>query len=201
MKPEALLRLYPRAWRERYGDEMLALVEQSGGGWRCTASLVSGAVREWVHAAAGDTWAGRVAAALAVVSAELMVAVSILLLFVVVCSAAGLAVQWTLHALSPEWRLPSAIATATTFADAWSHAMLLIGYGAIVSLPLALVGRRFFAGASRAACVLAACVCMALVVRALGGPFEIALGGGVVLWRMVYRAHLPTSFNARSAAA
>jgi len=29
-----LLRLYPRAWRERYGDEVLALVEQSGGGWR-----------------------------------------------------------------------------------------------------------------------------------------------------------------------
>ena len=31
-----LLRLYPRAWRERYGDEVLALIEQSGGG--CGAS-------------------------------------------------------------------------------------------------------------------------------------------------------------------
>lgn len=48
-----LLRLYPRAWRERYGDEVLALIEQSGGGLRCAANLMAGAVREWVRSIAG----------------------------------------------------------------------------------------------------------------------------------------------------
>lgn len=50
MRPETLLRLYPRAWRERYGEEVLALIEQSGGGWRCSANLVSGAARERLRA-------------------------------------------------------------------------------------------------------------------------------------------------------
>ena len=27
MRPELLLRLYPRAWRERYGEELSALIE------------------------------------------------------------------------------------------------------------------------------------------------------------------------------
>lgn len=27
MKPASLLRWYPRAWRERYGEEMLALIQ------------------------------------------------------------------------------------------------------------------------------------------------------------------------------
>ena len=36
----ALLRLYPRSWRERYGDEFLALVDQSGLTWREAADVV-----------------------------------------------------------------------------------------------------------------------------------------------------------------
>lgn len=33
MSPATLLRLYPRAWRERYGEEMIALLEQRRLGW------------------------------------------------------------------------------------------------------------------------------------------------------------------------
>ena len=36
----ALLHLYPRSWRERYGDEFLALVDQSGLTWREVADVV-----------------------------------------------------------------------------------------------------------------------------------------------------------------
>jgi hypothetical protein len=40
----ALLKLYPRAWRARHGDEMLALLEQHGAGWRTQLDLLRGAV-------------------------------------------------------------------------------------------------------------------------------------------------------------
>lgn len=49
MKPETLLRLYPRAWRERYGDEFLALLQQTGVGWRQLIDVFAGASREWVR--------------------------------------------------------------------------------------------------------------------------------------------------------
>ncbi len=35
-----LLRLYPRPWRERYGDEFLALVADTGLSWRAAADVV-----------------------------------------------------------------------------------------------------------------------------------------------------------------
>jgi hypothetical protein len=37
----ALLRLYPRDWRERYGDELLALVSQSGFSWRAGVDIIA----------------------------------------------------------------------------------------------------------------------------------------------------------------
>jgi hypothetical protein len=40
----ALVRLYPRAWRARYGDEMLAVLEQHGTGWRTRLDLLRGAL-------------------------------------------------------------------------------------------------------------------------------------------------------------
>ncbi len=46
MSPHALLRLYPRAWRERYGTEFVALLEQAGLDRRRTANVVIGAARE-----------------------------------------------------------------------------------------------------------------------------------------------------------
>jgi hypothetical protein len=46
-----LLFLYPRAWRRRYGDEYLALLEQTGLGWRTLVDCLRGALDAHVHAA------------------------------------------------------------------------------------------------------------------------------------------------------
>lgn len=50
MSPHTLLRLYPRKWREKYGDEFLALLEQADAGWRATFDVVPAALREWARA-------------------------------------------------------------------------------------------------------------------------------------------------------
>jgi len=42
------LGLYPPAWRDRYRDEVLALLEESGGGTRAAASLAWHAVPAWI---------------------------------------------------------------------------------------------------------------------------------------------------------
>jgi hypothetical protein len=55
MSARALLRLYPVAWRERYGEELEGLiVEASGGGrvpWRMRADVASSGVRERLRTA------------------------------------------------------------------------------------------------------------------------------------------------------
>ncbi|MGE3344696.1 MAG: hypothetical protein AB7L71_14795, partial [Vicinamibacterales bacterium] len=38
-----IVRLYPRAWRQRYGDELEALIEDTGPGWRVAADVARGA--------------------------------------------------------------------------------------------------------------------------------------------------------------
>lgn len=43
MRPETLLRLYPRAWRARYGDEFVALLEKEGTGPRVVMNVLAGA--------------------------------------------------------------------------------------------------------------------------------------------------------------
>ena len=56
MKTEQLLGLYPRAWQERYGGEMLALIDESGThGWQLTSDLLRGCVGAWLMAPLG-TW-------------------------------------------------------------------------------------------------------------------------------------------------
>jgi hypothetical protein len=45
----ALLRLYPRSWRDRYGDEMQALLEAAPPGRRRRLDLVRGALDAWVR--------------------------------------------------------------------------------------------------------------------------------------------------------
>ncbi len=40
-----LIRLYPRAWRERYGDEFEALLDDVALGWRDAANIVRGALK------------------------------------------------------------------------------------------------------------------------------------------------------------
>ena len=44
----AALTLYPPAWRARYGDEVRALLDDSGGGARAAASLAWHAIPAWV---------------------------------------------------------------------------------------------------------------------------------------------------------
>ena len=44
-----LLRVYPRAWRERYGDEFLALVSESGLTWRTSVDILIVATIERVR--------------------------------------------------------------------------------------------------------------------------------------------------------
>lgn len=46
----ALLRLYPRAWRARYGDEFLELLAESGLSWRAVLDVVAAAGVERVRA-------------------------------------------------------------------------------------------------------------------------------------------------------
>ena len=41
--------LYPRAWRARYADEMIALLDQSPARWRDVVDLASGAVWEGIY--------------------------------------------------------------------------------------------------------------------------------------------------------
>ena len=48
MTAERLLRLYPRAWRERYGDEFLAIAGDRGLGLQQTIDIVSGAIDAWL---------------------------------------------------------------------------------------------------------------------------------------------------------
>ncbi|MGH7705250.1 MAG: hypothetical protein ACRENY_05225 [Candidatus Dormibacteria bacterium] len=50
--PRALLALYPADFQRRYGEELLALVDELGVGPRLTLDLLSGAVSAWV----GPRW-------------------------------------------------------------------------------------------------------------------------------------------------
>jgi hypothetical protein len=54
-KPAQLLRWYPRAWRERYGEELLALIQdnmdEGRPAWRLRLSVTWGGLRERAHEA------------------------------------------------------------------------------------------------------------------------------------------------------
>ena len=55
MKPARLLRWYPRAWRERYGEELLALIQdtldEGRPTWRLRLGVIWGGLRERAHQA------------------------------------------------------------------------------------------------------------------------------------------------------
>jgi hypothetical protein len=55
MKAARLLRWYPRAWRERYGEELLALIQdtldEGRPTWRLRLGVISGGLRERAHEA------------------------------------------------------------------------------------------------------------------------------------------------------
>jgi len=46
----AIVHLYPRAWRKRYSEEMLALIEDSGSTWMHALDLAAGCTEEWLGA-------------------------------------------------------------------------------------------------------------------------------------------------------
>lgn len=48
MNPRWILRLYPRAWRERYGEEVDALLATYPPTWRTLIDLLIGVAHEWV---------------------------------------------------------------------------------------------------------------------------------------------------------
>lgn len=50
MAAERLLRLYPRAWRERYGEEFLATVGPEALSLQRVIDIVSGAIDAWLSA-------------------------------------------------------------------------------------------------------------------------------------------------------
>ena len=62
MKGARLLRLYPRAWRERYGDEFLEVIGPGSVTLQQAIDIVSGAIDAWlsseVHTATRVTTAG-----------------------------------------------------------------------------------------------------------------------------------------------
>lgn len=49
MKPSSLLRLYPRAWRERYGDEFLAMFDRGALNRHESLDIACAAVVEWTR--------------------------------------------------------------------------------------------------------------------------------------------------------
>jgi hypothetical protein len=49
MPVDWMIRLYPQAWRERYADEMLALLEQAGATPRTALDLALGACDAWLQ--------------------------------------------------------------------------------------------------------------------------------------------------------
>lgn len=62
IRADRLLRLYPRAWRERYGEEFLALVGESPLRPQQMIDIIAGAVDAWMSAdvrgATGSAHAG-----------------------------------------------------------------------------------------------------------------------------------------------
>jgi uncharacterized protein involved in exopolysaccharide biosynthesis len=64
--------LYPKRWRERYGDEFEALIEDSRGDWRALADVLKGALKmQFTH------WgAGRIMTVAAIAGAVIAAAVS-----------------------------------------------------------------------------------------------------------------------------
>jgi hypothetical protein len=47
MKPDTLLKLYPKPWRDRYGGEFVALLQKEGTGPRVVLNVMAGAFDAW----------------------------------------------------------------------------------------------------------------------------------------------------------
>jgi len=56
MKPATLLRVYPRAWRERYGEELLALIGANDVSTTSAIDIGRQAAAEWRRVSGVDVW-------------------------------------------------------------------------------------------------------------------------------------------------
>lgn len=85
-----LTRLYPAAWRNRYGDEMDALIEDEGCGWGAFGNIATNALIERLHpstrGARAMTYPGNVAAFVRKPSAVIPIVMSGTALAVVVAA-------------------------------------------------------------------------------------------------------------------
>ncbi|MBX5437126.1 MAG: hypothetical protein IRZ33_07910 [Alicyclobacillaceae bacterium] len=63
-----LVRLYPRGWRQRYADEMMAVLEQHSVTWRTLADLAVGAIVAWFTWERPGLWGFRYLSGICLVS-------------------------------------------------------------------------------------------------------------------------------------
>src|SRR5690242_12578342 len=59
-RPPAILRCYPRAWRERYGDELAELIARESRSPRLAFDLARGALDAHLHPQVGATGPSRI---------------------------------------------------------------------------------------------------------------------------------------------
>lgn len=98
MRPKVLLRLYPRAWRERYGEEMLSLVEsERPSGLGAGLDLIRGALVAHFHPLTGDRDVARATMALRLTRW--------LPLFAVFLAAAIVFISFDSGRPRPDWRI------------------------------------------------------------------------------------------------
>jgi hypothetical protein len=167
-----IVSLYPRAWRERYGLEFLALVEDRHDlGWRDVADIGRGAAREWMRL----TWAGRAASAaldawLASVTWTFTVATLGSLIVGFVRLAVGGTSQLEMPFLTFDLArslvtdMPKAIGVAVLFASPWLLAARSTGFGKtrpvvvrlVAVLPALFVGAWFVFSAEQLTGLVAA---------------------------------------------
>jgi hypothetical protein len=182
MRVSALLRLYPRAWKARYGEEMAALLDDRPLGRRDRLDLFRGAVDAWLH-----PWtpsAAPVLAALGAGAAWTLLAVGVLaqpvpldwpgyLLEILPLALLGAACQLSavvaclLRAESLARRVFAALAIATAIA----HIAWMVALGGTI---LGLVGGAPLA-ALQAAAMLATIAVGLAVVRAQIEPIGVLL--------------------------
>lgn len=181
MSPRTLLRLYPRAWRERYGDEVLALIEQSGGGWRCTANLIIGAAREWARTAIAPAAIGAMGRLALVCAWELLLAS-------LVAPIAAVAMSFIPY--SPiHWSLINGHAVVQGLSTSLLMAAVVIAYSTLCSLPIVAAARRA-TGWHRHAMFVLAVVLTLVINRSLGSWVPATIGSVLFLWRVTYRAKI-----------
>jgi hypothetical protein len=121
-----IVRLYPAAWRERYQDEMLALIDQTECSWRMTLDLASGAVVEWVHAVANPSGQGAQLRWALALRSTLRFTLSTALAIAVMVISRALASAWDWEGMPASWRSASDYVAAGCFLTAGIRALVVM---------------------------------------------------------------------------